>query len=548
MTFLPIVERELRQQARRPRTYALRFGAVLLAVCIGLGLLSPSFRGVIPPTETGRALFTALGLLGFGYALLAGVFVTADCLSEEKRDGTLGLLFLTDLRGHDIVLGKLVARSLNVVYGLIATFPVLALALLIGGVTGGELGRAAIVLTNTLFLSLALGMCVSAHSYDGRVAMGVALLLVTGLVALPWLGVTFGPALAGGFTAPPWSPLSPLYGALLSQDSLFAIRANDFYFALVIQHALAWALLIRAGIRLGQAWQEEPANPAARVASLLSTALVPRALPSAQARERWLETNPVLWLAKRERHQHGNFLLFAVLVLCAGLMGWLTLKSIWPVSVLTVATAWVLNTVVKLWLAAEACRRLGEARHNGALELLLVAPLRQADIVAGLLAAVKGRFQVPVILVVGLNVLLMFMGSGATTSATMDLELSLTFFVVIGIFLADAYTLTWVGLWQGLAAPTTTRGFVRTLLQVLVAPWCVFLVLAALGALLQDDGAPPGPGWLLALWFAASYLTDGLLCFLAINRIASDFREMAAGEQSFGWLQNLRMLRRLLPD
>ena len=36
----------------------------------------------------------------------------------------LGLLFLTDLRGHDIVLGKLAATSLRAVFGLVAIVPV----------------------------------------------------------------------------------------------------------------------------------------------------------------------------------------------------------------------------------------------------------------------------------------------------------------------------------------------------------------------------------------------------------------------------------------
>ena len=49
---------------------------------------------------TGSAVF---------YCLLSGVWFTADCLSEEKREGTLGLLFLTDLKGYDVVFGKLVA-------------------------------------------------------------------------------------------------------------------------------------------------------------------------------------------------------------------------------------------------------------------------------------------------------------------------------------------------------------------------------------------------------------------------------------------------------
>ncbi len=78
MTFLPIVERELRQAARRASTYGMRFSAVLLAAFIALGLLSPSFRGVLNPTETGHTLFLAISALALGYGLIAGVRVTSD--------------------------------------------------------------------------------------------------------------------------------------------------------------------------------------------------------------------------------------------------------------------------------------------------------------------------------------------------------------------------------------------------------------------------------------------------------------------------------------
>ena len=82
--------------------------------------------------------------------LLAGIFTTADCLSEEKREGTLGLLFLTDLKGYDIVLGKIVAASVNWFFGLLALFPVLALSLLMGGVAPGEFWRKILGLATSL--------------------------------------------------------------------------------------------------------------------------------------------------------------------------------------------------------------------------------------------------------------------------------------------------------------------------------------------------------------------------------------------------------------
>src|SRR5262245_45750879 len=135
MTFLPIVERELRVAARRRGTYWTRFGAALLAL-----VLAGSFYPVAMTTRqlfgnmAGTVLFAILKWLCFAFTAVAGIFLTSDSLSEEKREGTLGLLFLTDLRGYDVVLGKLLATSLRAVYGLLAIFPVMGVTLMLGGV------------------------------------------------------------------------------------------------------------------------------------------------------------------------------------------------------------------------------------------------------------------------------------------------------------------------------------------------------------------------------------------------------------------------------
>jgi len=41
----------------------------------------------------------------------AACALTADTLSGESREGTLGLLFLTDLRSWDVTLGKLASAG-----------------------------------------------------------------------------------------------------------------------------------------------------------------------------------------------------------------------------------------------------------------------------------------------------------------------------------------------------------------------------------------------------------------------------------------------------
>src|SRR5262249_40853198 len=106
------------------------------------------------------------------YCLAAGRRSTADCLSEEKREGTLGLLFLTSLKGHDVILGKLAATSLNSFFCLLAIFPVLAVPLLMGGITNGEFWRMVLVLVNPFLFSLAVGIFSSTLSQNSRRAMG----------------------------------------------------------------------------------------------------------------------------------------------------------------------------------------------------------------------------------------------------------------------------------------------------------------------------------------------------------------------------------------
>src|SRR5215475_14356862 len=99
MDSLPIITRELRRLSRRPMTYRVRTGTGLAAALIGLGVLTVSVSAGANPATLGRNLFAALALLALGFGLLAGPILTADCISEEKRLGTLGMMFLTNLTG-----------------------------------------------------------------------------------------------------------------------------------------------------------------------------------------------------------------------------------------------------------------------------------------------------------------------------------------------------------------------------------------------------------------------------------------------------------------
>ena len=87
------------------------------------------------------------------------------------------------------MLGKLAAHSVNAFFGLLAIFPVLALPLLLGSVTGLEFSRLLLVFGTTLLFSLSLGLAVSSTTDDPRKALGGALILmavVAGLFPVLW--------------------------------------------------------------------------------------------------------------------------------------------------------------------------------------------------------------------------------------------------------------------------------------------------------------------------------------------------------------------------
>ena len=141
-------------------------------------------------SHDGKFLLIILSTYTAVLCLFLPLFLTADCISEEKREGIIGLLFLTELHGYDFVLGKFIAGSLNAFYGLLALLPVMAISLLFGGLTGAEFWRIALALLNTLFVSLVAGICVSAFSRDARVAMAATFLVLLSLAILPSRSVT----------------------------------------------------------------------------------------------------------------------------------------------------------------------------------------------------------------------------------------------------------------------------------------------------------------------------------------------------------------------
>lgn len=525
MKLLPIVERELRVASRKAGTYWLRSIAALVLLLI-------FFWAVLTATNSAariaRVIFEIMGTLVLCGCAVAGIFQTADCLSSEKREGTAGLLFLTDLRGHDVVLGKLAANSLHSCYGLLSILPIMALPLLMGGVTGGEFGRLILVLLATLFFSLSVGMLVSAVSREARQAM-----IITGAVIIFFNAILPGIYAALQRTGFSYKPLlwpGAGYAFLISGDNYYKYGrgALEFLDSLATISGIGLGCLLLASVILPRAWQEK-SHAASGGAGLWQRLRFGSARRRKTKRTALLEGNPFYWLTARDRLT--SLANFGLISIAAPLFLLFFLKS----SGSALMTQWMaiqymdyttlgLGLVLKCLMAMEASRRLNDDRRSGALELLLVTPLSVNDILAGQKRALRRQFALPM-----LFLMLLFEGLVMATYvfvSNMNDPLSGEAYAGnVLVLMTDFYAMGWAGMWAGLRGKNHHRAVLITLARILVLPWLGFLLLALGGAL---DGPVEKVQLALGLWFIAGMVNDLFWARWARNKLLKQFRPCAA--------------------
>jgi ABC-type transport system involved in multi-copper enzyme maturation permease subunit len=531
MTFLPIVDRELSVTARRPGTYWLRFWVALAMLAIWLLLLSNS--RYTTPAQMGQHLLNALGILAFGFSLFAGAFMTADCLSEEKREGTLGLLFLTDLKSHDVVLGKLAASSLNAFFGLLATFPILGLTMLLGGVTGREFARLMLVFATTLFFSLGIGMFASAVSQEARQAMGRAFMLVVifaGVFPVLW----WGENLALRPPVPAWLLLpSPAYTYMKAFDNYYRSGngAQDFWLSLGMIFSIGLTGVVLAVCLLPRAWRRVDSTPAAESKGPGGTKFPHRTTFGQRAG--YLNANPFEWLAGRDRAS-----------------GWFALKSLmwlfplWAIFLVasffvrnraeipfTIAmfSAYGLHLVVKVLIATEASRRMNQDRQSGALELLLATPISVEAILSGQKRALLQHFLQPMAVLVVVNLALcaaVMVDSGPLHMGAPDRGIFLEIFIGgIVMLIADFHALGWVGMWQGLTKTKHHRAVLGTLGRVLGGCWLATFLVFFIGPHFHSWGDVVIT---FGMWFVLGGVVDVVAGQSARLKLRAEFRQIVS--------------------
>lgn len=545
MQLLPIVERELRVAAHQSKTWWRRVAVLLfgLAFFAFIYLVVGQWAAL---SRIGKEIFSGLGGFGLIYALLAGPLATVDCLSRERREGTLGLLFLTNLRSYDVVLGKVAAASFDMVLGLIAALPLLALPMLMGGITLAPFARLVLALGNVVFFSLSIGVCVSAFALNPRAALALGV----GTIFL----FTFGPPFVlegiGSFshtsTLAAFCYLAcPLYTFELCLATPLREPIWKFWLNMGGLQAVAWLFLAMACFRTANAWRDLPTSALAqrwRVRMETWKRGPPRA--RLQWRRRMLDKNPIRWMEGRDQAQErclwglflGLVIYFAAKRLCS--------PDTWPSNDFITLWPWWAQNVLCLWLALQAPRRLADDKQSGALELLLCTPLPTAAIVRGNFRALHrryGRVFFGLLILDAFVVFAHFSNNGGWDAYLHDDSFGLSLWALV-VFPLQAFTMARVGLYQGLRQANSLRASFVSVWKVGLLPWISFFVviLACDQASRRFKSIVVNDAFAFSVWAALHILWCTIFLIQANRGLKHHFRALALTTARTHWWQHLR--------
>jgi hypothetical protein len=154
---LTLLRRALRDDATRLRAHLFRLGSVLV-ILLFLVVAHATSSGVSAP---GRRFFELITWLNLALIVLAGASYFSGTITEEKEQGTLGLLRLAGVSTLGLLLGKSTSRLISVLLMFLAQLPFAMLAISLGGITARQILAADLALAAFLVLVANFGLLIS---------------------------------------------------------------------------------------------------------------------------------------------------------------------------------------------------------------------------------------------------------------------------------------------------------------------------------------------------------------------------------------------------
>jgi ABC-type transport system involved in multi-copper enzyme maturation permease subunit len=358
VTFLPIVERELRAEARRPANYYLRLSAAGALLFVFAQVMQ--MQGYYSASMLGKVVFSKLNWWLVFTILILVPAMTADCISREKREGTLGLLFLTPLTAKDVLVAKGLSNGLRALIMVLAVMPIMGLALLLGGVSWQSGLLSAVLILSALTISIAAGISSSVGHADWFRAVAGAELRCLGVVVVTGLWVSVWAFATNG-------------GILRNPALLIPVLVAAVGF-------ISYCLLAFAARSLHTNWQHElTESPQPAWTRNFSTSQFWRDV-FRWDKSRTLDRNPIAWLQEYSWTARLTKWGWMMAILFAEIIALLSAVAN-SRSFMTIQEYTCVFTAAGMAFTAAASFR--QERQTGALEILLVTPLQPWQIIWG---------------------------------------------------------------------------------------------------------------------------------------------------------------------
>ncbi len=399
----PIFNRELLTIPRRERHYVTRvvYLGSLLVLSVTAYLATMGWFGGATLGDMARfgpLLFQILTFVQLALFLFFSALGAASAVAQEKDRRTFILLLMTDMRNHEIVLGKLFGSLLPIATLILATIPLLMSLLFLGGVGLGQVVQAVAIVSATSLAAGSLGGVMAL--WRERTFQSLAL---TVLVLVLYLCVVQGLGLFGLHGVQAW--LDPFLALSRAQHP----NADDsglspaYGFALVM---LGWAAAINGlGLVMLRVWNpsgepimqrekpadKEDAEPAYEPDK--AKQLARATAHAAPGRVRHVEGNPILWREVATRAYGRRPLLVKLAYgMVLALIGFFALAPLVQgrhVGAFEAAYGLVPVGILSLLLvAAQATTAITSERDTGALDLLLVTDLSPREFIFGKLGGI----------------------------------------------------------------------------------------------------------------------------------------------------------------
>jgi ABC-type transport system involved in multi-copper enzyme maturation permease subunit len=471
----PIFSVEMITGSRRARQFFVRalYGSVLLFAFWAAYEETHQSGGranLAQAANVASSFFQFFSVVQLLAVVLIGPALAASTVAVERERRTIEYLFATDLTNREIILGKMAAQLIQLSYVVLGGLPVLAFAMLMGGIAPEQLIAVLVITLSTLVTITVLAVAVSVWSPRARDAIMRVYLILFVVLMIP---AVLLPMLLSGTGLSNW--LVPLNEFLIQLNPFMASARStwpslaggrgagnvnwDPVWNLVMMHSIVTVILGALAV-----W-------AVRRVHLRESGKAPKqSIRPRMSRRQQLGNHPMLWkemiTAKSSNKLGivGNLVLAAALLTLFATAGYCFINFDEETCARTVViTSDFLCCGTLLFIATRAAAAITSEKEKDTWVTLLSTPLTGREIIAAKVASsIYSGIWLLILLIVlwGLQIAKMKTFAGAMR---MFGGMSLTVFTLLVI----AFFVTSMGTSYSLKVRNSTRAIAATLATAL---------------------------------------------------------------------------------